>query len=197
MAAKKPSKKSKTSKKKASKRAGGRPKKGEPTKADFIRAKLAEGMNAGDIIKAAAAEGTKISAPQIYKLKAKANGTASPKAGPGRPKAAGTSAPKAGKPTASNFIRQHPDKSAGEIVKLGAAKGLKFTESSVYQTRAYDKKKGGAPKRKPGSKAGNVATRASGTGDLATFKKMAVTIGFPEAREIVVELERKWNELLA
>lgn len=195
MAAKKTSKKSKASKKKVARRAGGRPKAGQPTKADFIRAKLADGMSAGDIVKAAAAEGTKISAPQIYKLKAKAKGTASPKTDPGRPKAAGTSAPKAGKPTASNFIRQHPDKSAGEIVKLGAAKGLTFTESSVYQTRAYDKKKGGAPKGTPGRKpAGNVGTGSNGE---TTFKKLALEIGFPRAREIVVQLEKKWNDLLA
>lgn len=178
----------KAAKKKTAKRAGGRPAAGTPTKADFIRAKLAEGMSAGDIVRVAAAEGMKISPPQVYKLKAK--GAA--KGGPGRPKAA--SAPKAGKPTASNFIRQHPDKSAGEIVKLGAAAGLKFGESSVYQTRAYDKRKGGAPKAKPGKKP---AVKAAASNGITTFKKLALEIGFPKAREIVVELERKWNDLLA
>lgn len=196
MAAKKAPKKSKTSKKKAAKRAGGRPKAGQPTKADFIRAKLAEGMSAGDIIKAAAADGTKISAPQIYKLKAKAKGSA-PKRGPG-PAATKTSAPKAGKLTASDFIRQHPGKTATELVELGKGQGLKFSGNLVYAVRAYDRKGAGAPKGKPGRKpGGNVATRASVTGDVAAFKKMALEIGFPRAREIVVALERKWNDLLA
>lgn len=188
MAAKKASKKSsKKTGKKPSKRAGGRPAAGTPTKADFIRSKLAEGMSAADIIKAGAGAGLSIAAPQVYKLKAKGKAPAKSAAPGSKP-----SAPKAGKLTASNFIRQHAGKSAGEIVKLGAAAGLKFGESSVYQTRAYDKKRSGAPKGRPGKKP--VAATSNGE---TTFKKLALEIGFPRAREIVVELERKWNELLA
>ena len=172
-------------------RAGGRPAAGAPLKADFIRSKLAEGLGASAIVKAAANQGMKIQPSRIYKLKGK---SARKGSGPAGKKTTPAFAPKAGKLTASDFIRQHPDKTATEITKLGKAQGFKFSSNLVYATRAYDKKKSGAPKGKPGRKpAGKMA--AAGNGDAA-FKRIALDIGFPRAREIVVELERKWNDLL-
>jgi hypothetical protein len=193
MASKKTVKKAKTI---GAKRAGGRPKAGEPTKSDFIREKLKAGMSASDIVKAAAAKGMKISPPLIYKLKTKLSGGNSTK-----PSAtAGKTVAKDGKPSASGFIRQHPDKKAAEIVELAKAAGVKVTAGLVYTTRAYDKKKGGGavPKRKPGPKpAPKYQTPkfqvfpGTGGGDETELKKAALAVGFPRALQVIQALAKK------
>jgi hypothetical protein len=146
----------------AKKKVGGRPPKGSgPTKADFIRETLKAGMSASEVVKAGAEKGMKISPPQVYKLKSKASGvgapTAAAKAKPG-PKAKGDQG------SASAFVRQHADKKAGEIVELAKKAGIKVTAGLVYTTRAYDKKRSGAPvaKSKPGPKPASAAAPKSG-----------------------------------
>lgn len=190
MAAKKQKSAKKTKASKKAVKRGGRPPKGAATKADFVRARLAEGKSAKEIMEAAAAAGMQIRAPQIYKLKAKMGGktVAKPKTAAGP--AGGTVT------TAADFIRRHPDDPANVVVELGAKAGLTFSASAVYQTRAYDKKKGAAPKTASKVRARPQAVRTTNGGETA-FKKMALEIGFPRARLLVVELERKWNDLLA
>ena len=166
-------KKKKASQKKATTRAGGRPAAGAPLKADFIRSKLAEGLGASAIVKAAAEQGMKIQPSQIYKLKRK---SARKGSGPAGKKTTPASAPKAGKLTASDFIRQHPDKTATEITKLGKAQGFKFSSNLVYATRAYDKKKSGAPKGKPGRKpAGKWRRRATATPPSSAWRSTSAS----------------------
>lgn len=51
----------------------------------------------------------------------------------------------------SEFIRQHPDKKAKEIVALAAGQGVTITPAMVYVVRSHAAKKAaGAPRRKPG-----------------------------------------------
>jgi hypothetical protein len=182
--------KKKTSKKKAAKRAGGRPKAGEPTKADFIREKLKAGMSASEVVKAGAEKGMKISPPQVYKLKTKLSGGSSTK--PSAPR--GKSAARDGKLSASEFVRQHADKKAAEIVELAKAAGIKVTAGLVYTTRAYDKKKGGetAPKGKPGpkpraKKVQALPSRASNIAAEEQFKQLLAAIGIERARSLIEE----------
>ena len=191
MAAKKPSKKKSpaTSKRKGS----------GPSKSDFIREKLKAGLSAADIIKAGAEAKMTIAPSFIYKLKSKLSGGGGKKKTSAKAKAAPKK--KAGKLSASDFIRKHPTKSANEVVELGKKKGLKFSISSIYQTRAYDKKrKGGASKTKgkPGPKRKTPVFQvfSGGGGSEADLKKAALAVGFPRAREVVEELERGYMALL-
>lgn len=185
MAAKKSSKK----KSSASKRKGS-----GPSKSDFIREKLKAGMSAADIVKAGAEAKMTIAPSFIYKLKSKTN------SGGGKKKAAkgkGASKKKAGKLSASDFIRKYPSKSANEIVELGKKKGLRFTISSVYQTRAYDKKAKGKAARKPGPKSKTPVFQVfpGGGGSEAELKRAALAVGFPRALKVVEDLSRKFESV--
>lgn len=154
MAAKKKSSKKKAPAKKKSK--GGRPPKGSgPSKSDFIRDKIEAGLSAAEIVKAGADQKMTIAPAFIYELESRMG------AGGGK-KAAATGAkpgpkPKDDKLSASDFVRQHPDKPASEVVELAKKAGIKVNAGLVYTVRAYDEKRGsgggaGAPKGKPGPK---------------------------------------------
>ena len=169
------------------KRKGGRPKKGSgPSKSDFVRAKLETGMSPNDIVKAAAGEGMTLTTALVYKLRTKAKAAAgSPKGKPG-PKPKGKPGPKPksnGKISASDLIRQHPDKTARELAELGAQEGVKVSSSLVYAVRSATKKKAGAPAAKPGRKA---AAAPKGS-DEEQFKRLLASIGIDRAQALLDE----------
>lgn len=174
MATKKASKKkSSTSKRKGS----------GPSKSDFIREKLKAGLSAADIIKAGAGAKMTIAPSFVYKLKSKLSGGGGKK----------TSGPKkkGGRGSASDFVRSLPaSMSAKEVVAAGAKKGLKFSEGLVYQTRAYDKKRRGGSKSKPGPKSKDFKFQVfpGGGGDVEEqFKKLLASIGIDRARALIDE----------
>ena len=103
--------------------------------------------------------------------------------------------------TKSDFIRSMPAAHAKDVVKAGAAKGIKFAPSFVYAIRAMDKKRNGAPMGKPGRKArGGTpgskpkanAWRAAGSSgdDLAQFRRLVLTIGLARAEAYLADLKK-------
>lgn len=170
-----------------------------PSKSDFIREKLKAGLSAADIIKAGAEAKMTIAPSFIYKLKSKLSGGGGKKKTSAKAKAAPKK--KAGKLSASDFIRQHPGKSASDVVELGKKKGVKFTISSVYQTRAYDKKRKGGSKKtkgKPGPKSKTPVFQVfsgGGGGSESDLKKAALAVGFPRALKVVEDLAKKFEGL--
>lgn len=162
----------------------------KPTKTAFILS-LPRELPAAEAVEKAKAAGIKgLSETYVYKIRSKA------KAGGGKKKTSAKGASpkkKAGKLSASDFIRQHPTKSANEIVELGKKKGLKFTISSIYQTRAYDK---GSSKSKPGPKSKDFKFQVfpgGGGGSEAELKQAALAVGFPRALTVVTELAKKFE----
>lgn len=170
----------------------------KPTKTAFILS-LPRDLPAAKVIEKAKAAGISgLEETYVYKVRSKA------KAGAGKKKKTGTkgkAAPKkkGEKLSASDFIRQHPTKSANDIVELGKKKkGLRFSISSVYQTRAYDKKKSGSSKKKPSPKGKTPVFQVfpgGGGGSEAELKKAALAVGFPRALKVVEDLSRKFEAL--
>lgn len=182
MAAKKASKKKSSAKKTTSK---------GPSKSDFIREKLKAGLSAADIIKAGAETKMTIAPSFIYKLKSRLSGGGG-KGKPGPKK-------KGAKGSASAFVRKYPTKTANEIAALAKKAGIKMSVGLVYTTRAYDKKRKGGSKKKPGPKSKDFKFQVfsgGGGGSESELKKAALAVGFPRAREVVEELERGYMALL-
>ncbi len=165
------------------------------TKTAFILS-LPLDLPAAKAVEKAKAAGIKgLSETYVYKVRSKAKA-----GGGGKKKTSAKGKPgskKAGKLSASDFIRKHPTKTANEIVELGKKKGLKFTASSIYQTRAYDKaRSGGSKKQKPGAKSKSPKFQVfpgGGGGSESELKKAALEVGFPRALTVVTELARKFE----
>src|SRR5262245_43011495 len=87
----------------------------------------------------------------------------------------------------SEFIRQHPNLKASEVVEAAKKQGLKLTHASVYNVRASTK--GKKAKR---SKA-NVRTTGTEIGNghhlKAAVEFARVTGGLHKAREVLLTLE--------
>ncbi|MCC6651524.1 MAG: hypothetical protein IT348_10295 [Candidatus Eisenbacteria bacterium] len=170
----------------------------KPTKTGFILS-LPRDLPAAEAVEKAKAAGIKgLSETYVYKIRSKA------KAGGGKKTSAkGKASPKkkGSKGSASDFIRQHPGKSANDVVELGKKKGVKFTISSVYQTRAYDKKRKGGSKKtktKPGPKPKTPVFQVfpgGGGGSESDLKKAALAVGFPRALKVVEDLSRKFESV--
>ena len=166
----------------------------KPTKTGFVLG-VPRDLPAAKVVEKGKAVGITLTAQQIYKIRSQANARKASKAA--KPAAKGKR--KAGKLSASDFIRKYPSKSANDIVELGKKQGLRFTISSVYQCRSYDKKRKGGSKKAPGRKAKDVKFQVfsgGGGGSESDLKKAALAVGFPRAREVVEELERGYMALL-
>jgi len=187
MAAKKASKKKSPAKRATSK---------GPSKSDFIREKLKAGLSAADIIKAGAEAKMTIAPSFIYKLKSKLSG-----GGGQRTSSKGKPGPKSkgGKGSASAFVRKYPTKTANEIAALAKKAGIKMSVGLVYTTRAYDKKRKGGSKKKPGPKSKDfkfqVFSGGGGDGSVAELKQAALAVGFPRALTVVAELAKKFESV--
>jgi len=167
----------------------------KPTKTSFVLS-LPRDLPAAEVVEKAKAAGIKLTENYVHKIRSKAK-----VAGGGKKKTSAkgkaSSRKKAGKLSASDFIRKYPTKSANEIVELGKKKGLRFTISSIYQTRAYDKKRKGSSKSKPGPKSKDfkfqVFPSGGGDGSVAELKKAALAVGFPRALTVVTELAKRFE----
>ncbi|GMV15491.1 MAG: hypothetical protein AMXMBFR56_37150 [Polyangiaceae bacterium] len=177
----------------------------KPTKTAFILS-LPRDLPAAEAVEKAKGAGIKgLSETYVYKIRSRTKAAGTPKKGKPGPKPKGNvkAAPKkkAGKLSASDFIRQHPGKSANDVVELGKKKGVKFTISSVYQTRAYDKKRKGGSKKtkgKPGPKAKDFKFQVfpgGGGGSESELKKAALAVGFPRALKVVEDLGKKFESV--
>ena len=172
------------------------------TKTAFILS-LPRDLPAAETVEKAKAAGIKgLSETYVYKIRSKTKTAGSPKKGKPGPKPKGKlkSAPKkkGGHGSASDFVRSRPaSMSAKEVVAAGAKKGLKFSEGLVYQTRAYDKKRRGSSKGKPGPKPKDfkfqVFPGGGGDGSVAALKQAALAVGFPRALTVVAELAKKFE----
>lgn len=175
-----------------------------PSKSDFIRAELARGVSPAAIVAAAAAKGIKFHPNLVYKLRGKVGKKrVSPPSAAKAP--AASSAPSGATPkvvgrpgSASAFVRLHPNKTAGEVIALGKAAGLKITKTTVYAARAYARSKGAGKagastkvKASARSKPAFVLPSFGGGGSEAELKRVALAVGFPRAQQVVEELARR------
>lgn len=167
----------------------------KPTKTGFVLG-VPRDLPAAKVVEKGKAVGITLTAQQIYKIRSQANARKVSKAA--KPAAKGKR--KAGKLSASDFIRKYPSKSANDIVELGKKQGLRFTISSVYQCRSYDKKRKGGSKKtkgKPGPKRKTPVFQvfSGGGGSEAELKKAALAVGFPRALKVVEDLAKKFEGL--
>lgn len=96
-------------------------------------------------------------------------------------------------PNKSDFIRQHPNVSAPEVVAAAKAAGIKLSPNLVYLVRSADKRRNRAGGTKRGRKP-RVAIASSA--DVAAFKRLALGLGLTTARQALDDLERGLAELL-
>jgi hypothetical protein len=90
----------------------------------------------------------------------------------------------------TTFILSHaPGTSAAEIVKAGAAKGIKLSEKYVYTIRSNARRKAKQAGRRPGRPAKAGPLGASGSESM--FRETALALGIERAKELLAELERK------
>jgi hypothetical protein len=109
---------------------------------------------------------------------------------------------KKGRGSASAFVRSMPaTMPAKEVVAAAAKKGIKISEGLVYTTRAYDRGKAGkkGTPKKPGPKPKQWKPQVfKGGGNAESeLKRAALAVGFPRARAVVEELEKKYMALLS
>jgi len=101
--------------------------------------------------------------------------------------------PKSGAgPNKSDFVRQHPNLPAADVVAKAKESGIHLSSNLVYMVRATDRKRGsGTAKRRPKQKvrARIAGTRRNGAA-IVEFKKMAFALGIENARRALDELER-------
>lgn len=170
-------------------------KNGRPNKSAFIRQH--PDASAAEVVEKGKAAGLAFSPAFVHAIRSKMRAGKKPKAKRGRkPRSTSGRQPRAaGKPSASDFVRSMPvTMKAKEIVTAAKARGIKLSANLVYMVRSVDKKKrGGGARRKPGPKPRSVA---ASTGDLSSFKKMALDLGIATARRALDELERGLAELL-
>lgn len=106
---------------------------------------------------------------------------------------------KGAKGSASAFVRKYPTKTANEIAALAKKAGIKMSVGLVYTTRAYDKKRKGGSKKKPGPKSKDfkfqVFSGGGGDGSVAELKQAALAVGFPRALTVVSELAKKFESV--
>lgn len=163
---------------------GGRPKRRSgPNKSDFVR--QYPDLSAQEVVLKGKENGITISPVLVYKVR----GRPTPKRG----KANGTSGPttKNGM-SASDFVRSMPaTMKAKEVVAAGKAKGIRFSANLVYAVRRTKADGGGKMNRGSRSRS-DVAS----TGDLASFKRMALELGLNRAKQALAELERALSEML-
>ncbi len=118
-----------------------------------------------------------------------------PKPAPEAPKA--TQAPKGTKINKSEFIRQHANLSAKEVVAEAAKQGIRISRAMVYVVWSKTAKAKGKPGRKPGRPA-KVATapkavagaKVSGDeGSLeAELRKIVLQVGLIRAQQVIDSL---------
>lgn len=172
------------SKKKAAKRSGARKRRGGPNKSAFIR--QYPDAPAADVVAKGKAAGLSFSPAFVYAIRSKSRKGGATKAGPGRPAAAA-----GGAMTASDFVRSLPaTMKAKDVVLAGKAKGIKVSPNLVYMVRSAARKGGG---RKSARGAG-APVRAQG--DVAVFKRLALSLGVSTARRALDDLERGLAALL-
>ncbi len=112
------------------------------TKADFVRANPS--LTPKQIVAKAVADGMTFTENYVSNVRTYDKAVAARKKATTATKAATTKTP-AQPPTAlskADFVRQHPDLSPKDIVKMARAEGLKFDEHYVYNVRAKDKTAG-------------------------------------------------------
>jgi len=168
----------------------------KPTKTAFILG-LPRDLPAAKVIEKAKAAGISgLEETYVYKVRSKAKASGGKKKTSSKGKASPRK--KAGQLSASDFIRKHPTKSANDVVELGKKKGLRFSASSVYQTRAYDRKGKavGSKKTKPSPKGKTPVFQVfpgGAGGSESDLKKAALAVGFPRALTVVTELAKKFE----
>ncbi len=165
------------------------------TKTAFILS-LPRDLPATQAVEKAKAAGIKgLSETYIYKIRSRkktAGGAEKGKTGP-KPKGKGKvkTAPKkkGGRGSASDFVRSMPaDTPAKKVVAAAAKRGLKISEGTVYQTRAYDRSKRRGSKSKPGPKTPKFQVFPGGGGAAEEqFKNLLALIGIERSKALVEE----------
>ncbi len=84
---------------------------------------------------------------------------------------------------------------ASDVLAAAKKRGIKMSSNLVYAVRTAARRKGGAPKGRPGRKPRSATVTP--TGDVAAFKTMALGLGVARARQALDELERGLAELIA
>src|SRR5262245_44586592 len=95
-------------------------------------------------------------------------------------------------PNKSEFVRQHPNASASEVVAAARTANIKLSPNLVYLVRSADKRKSKAATRR-----GRRPKRAINSGaDVAAFKRLTLSLSISSARQALDDLERGIAELL-
>ncbi len=185
------------------------------TKTAYVMA-LPLDMPAKLVVAKAKADGIELSEGHVHNIRsaAKTKTKAKPKAAKAKKASKKAAAPKATAPSAAgtmskaDFVRsQPPDMKAADVVKAARKAGLKMAVSTVYETRAYDRrnaKKAGkkAPDAKAAAPAPVTATKAvapieASTGSEIAFRKLVIALGVERATAILADVRRKLDQLVA
>ena len=95
----------------------------------------------------------------------------------------------------SDYIRQHPEMTAEQLVEAGAGHGLKITPTLVSTVRYFERSERSVARRGPQARAPRIPRKkfevlVSPWKKEAEFARLVVEIGVARARELLAEAER-------
>src|ERR1700689_3464393 len=122
------------------------------------------------------------------------------------PKTKSSASSKPAKPTKASFVRAIPASvPAKEVVAKAKAAGMTLSEKHVYVIRSDAKKRGkkrgakAAPKASVGHStlAAKSVSTSGGSATETTFRKLVLALGIPKSRSLVLDVERRLNQLIS
>jgi hypothetical protein len=99
--------------------------------------------------------------------------------------------PKKRKVNKTQFVLEHPNLSAKEVVDEAKKQGIKLSDKYVYNIRA--KAKAGGKKGKPGRKA---RAASNGHDDTRAFVDLALIIGLDKATQILQRVQEAVSKVV-
>lgn len=94
----------------------------------------------------------------------------------------------------SEFIRRHKAVAPAEIVKLGAAAGLKFSASTVYSVRSQDLQRAKKLTVKPAAKKNGAASIVHSEGLEGQLRRAIAELGLSRSRQVFQHVESSFAQ---